>query len=365
MLFAKQRRVPTRIFFHSLLTNAYTFPCMKKTSIYDIAKRVGVSAATVSYVLNGKEGKVSPATKKKVFQAMEELGYTRDHAAVSLSTGKSHLIGLILPYSSPAKAFLFNPFYAEFLGFFEEILKKEGYDVIIGSDEEGFEQWYKSRALDAVMVLGSLSKKAEQTLLKVNAKVVLADVYESYDAPFPNVRFHDEKAEYLATRHLISLGHKSIGYLGGPDTSIVNHKRFCGYEKALMEYDYPIPKDCIFRSMTTLEGGYQMGDLIQKKLNRISAIVVDADIVAIGLIRRLLELGVKLPDQLSIVGFDDIQPAQYIFPPLTTIHQDIKEKATLSARAILDEVKGTVREECSFIIEPSLTVRSSTAKRRQ
>ena len=106
-----------------------------------------------------------------------------------------------------------------------------------------------------------------------------------------------------------------------------------------------------------------MGDLIQQKLNRISAIVVDADIVAIGLIRRLLERGVKLPEQLSIVGFDDIQPAQYIFPPLTTIHQDIKEKATLSAQAILGEVKGLIREKRSFIIEPSLTIRSSTAKR--
>lgn len=338
---------------------------MKKTSIYDIAKKVGVSAATVSYVLNGKDKKVSTETRKKVYKAMDELGYTRDHAAVSLSTGKSHLIGLTLPYSSPSVAFLYNPFYAEFLGFFEEILKQKGYDVIIGStiDDKDFERWYKSRALDGVMVLGSLGKKAENTLLRINAHVVLADVYEDYNAPFTNIRFNDEKAEYLATSHLISIGHKKIGYLGGPDTSIVNHKRYCGYEKALLEHDYPIPRDCLFHASTTLEGGYEMGDEIKKKLGGMSAIVVDADIVAIGLIRRLLELGVKLPEELSIVGFDDIQPAQYIFPPLTTVRQDIKEKATLAANAILEAIASPSAEKKSYVIEPSLTLRSSTLRK--
>ena len=106
-----------------------------------------------------------------------------------------------------------------------------------------------------------------------------------------------------------------------------------------------------------------MGDEIKKKIGEISAIVVDADIVAIGLIRRLLELGVKLPDELSIVGFDDIQPAKYIFPPLTTVHQDIKEKATLAAHAILEAIVSPSTEKKSYVIEPSLVLRSSTMKK--
>ncbi len=337
---------------------------MKKPSIYDIAKKVGVSAATISHVLNGKEGKASIATKKKIYEAMEELGYTRDHAAVSLSTGKSHLIGLTFPYLTPSEAFLNNPFYAEFLGFFEETLQKKGYDVILGSTISplDFEKWYKSRALDGIMVLGSLSKEIEKELLKLNAKVVLADVYENYEAPFLNIRINDENGEYHATNHLISLGHKKIGYLGGPGTSIVNHKRYCGYEKALIEHDYPIPKDCIFHSLTTLEGGYQMGDTIKEKLSKMSAIVVDADIVAIGLIRRLLELGVKLPEELSIIGFDDIQPAKYIYPTLSTVHQDIKEKAALSANAILKEIEKPSLQKETYTIEPRIVSRSSCLK---
>ena len=212
------------------------------------------------------------------------------------------------------------------------------------------------------MVLGSLSKEIEKELLKLNARVVLADVYEDYQAPFPNIRINDENGEYRATNHLISLGHKKIGYLGGPGTSIVNHKRYCGYEKALIEHDYPILKECIFHTLTTLEGGYQMGDVIKEKLSQMSAIVVDADIVAIGLIRRLLELGVKLPEELSIIGFDDIQPAQYMYPTLTTVHQDIKEKATFSANAILEEISKPSFSKKTYVMEPRIVLRSSCLK---
>lgn len=335
---------------------------MKKPSIYDIAKKVGVSVASVSYVLNGKEGKVSLETRKKIYKAMKDLGYTRNHAALSLSTGKSHLIGLVFPFDSVGLAFLDNPFYAEFLGSFEEAIQSSGYDVIIASmtSASELEKWYKSRALDGIIVLGSLSKEIEKVLVKIKAPTVLVDVYEEYDAPFANIRINDERGEYLATNHLISLGHKNIGYLGGPDSSILNHKRYLGYEKALIEHDYKINKDLIFHSLTTLEGGYSMGDIIAKRLNDVSAIVVDADIVAIGLIRRLLELGIKLPEQLSIVGFDDIQPAKYIYPTLSTVHQDIKEKSALAAKALLEVINNDNYEKKINVIEPSFIARSST-----
>lgn len=337
---------------------------MKKPSIYDIADKVGVSVASVSYVLNGKEGKVSLETKKKIFKAMNELGYTRNHAALSLSTGKSHLIGISFALNSASEAFLNNPFYAEFLGSFEEIVQQSGYDVVIGSSKSAkeFENWYKSRALDGVVILGSLTKEIEKTIEKIKATAVLVDVYEEYNISLTNIRINDERGEYLATTHLISLGHKKIGYLGGPDSSIVNHKRFCGYEKALIEHDYQIPKDCIFHTLTTLDGGYSKGEEILAKLGEMTAIVVDADIIAIGLIRRLLELGVKLPEQLSIIGFDDIQPAQYIYPTLTTVHQDIKEKSKLCAKAILDELNNENHENKTVIIEPTIIARSSVKK---
>ncbi len=337
---------------------------MKKPNIYDIAKRVNVSSATVSYVLNGKEGKVSEATKKRIYKAMEELGYTRDHAAVSLSTGKSHLIGIVLPLNATSEAFFNNPFYGEFLGSFNEVLQEKGYDVIICSNKsvENFERWYKSRALDGVVVLGLLSPEMEKALTRINALAVLVDVYDEYSSPFTNIRINDENGEYAATAHLLSLGHTKIGYLGGPDDSIVNHRRYCGYEKALLERDLPISQDIIFHTLTTFEGGYDMGEEIASKLSEMSAIVVDADIIAIGLVRRLLELGYTLPRDLSIVGFDDIQPSQYIYPSLTTVHQDIREKGALSAKTILDELSNKPSSKKTYVIEPRISVRQSTIR---
>lgn len=339
---------------------------MKKPSIYDIAKRVNVSGATVSYVLNGKEGKVSEATRKRIFAAMDELGYTRDHAAVSLSTGKSHLIGISFPLSDTSLAFSSNPFYGEFLGAFQSVIRDSEYDAIIGVNKSAdqFERWYKSRALDGVAILGQLPAGLEKKLVSLKAPVVLVDVYEDYAAPFTNIRINDENGEYRAVSYLISLGHKNIAYLGGPDESIVNHKRYLGYEKAMIEHDLTIEKGNVFHSMTTFEGGYAMGDIIKNKLGQISAIAVDADIVAIGLMRRLSELGVKLPEELSIVGFDDIQPAQYIYPTLTTVHQDIREKGKLSAKTILEDIKSKSLSKKTCVIEPRIVERDSAMKKR-
>ena len=127
----------------------------KKISIYDIAKIAGVSPASVSYVLNNK-GKVSEKTKEKIYHAMKVTGYIPDNNAITLSTGKSHIIALCLPFENASQAFINNPFYGEFLGRFEETVTSEGYDVIIGSltEKDQFIRWIRSRNFDGVVMLG-------------------------------------------------------------------------------------------------------------------------------------------------------------------------------------------------------------------
>lgn len=128
---------------------------------------------------------------------MDEFGYTRDHAAASLSIGKSHLIGISFPLSDTSLAFSSNPFYGEFLGAFQSVIRDSEYDAIIGANKSAdqFERWYKSRALDGVVILGQLPLDLEEKLVSMKARVVLVGVYEDYAAPITNIRINDENGE--------------------------------------------------------------------------------------------------------------------------------------------------------------------------
>ena len=332
-----------------------------KVSIYDIAKLAGVSSASVSYVINGK-GKVSEKTKKRILKAMEQTGYTPDTSAISLSTGKSHLIGLCLPFEDASEAFVNNPFYGEFLGYFEKEMMKEGYDVIIGSlmEEDKFVRWSKSRKLDGVVMIGIFPDEIYEVIKKEGLPVVLVDVYEERAQAFKTIRVDDKGGSYKATKYLIDKGHKNIGFIGGNvNNSALDDMRFDGYVDALKDSGINLDTSLIYNVPATFDGGYAIAEEIASHLDMMSAIVCDADIIAIGIIRRLNELGHKIPEELSIVGFDDIQAARYIYPALTTIHQSIREKGRLSAKCMLDQIKGEDDDKNSIITKISLVERQS------
>ena len=333
----------------------------KKVSIYDIAKIAGVSSASVSYVVNGK-GKVSEKTKQKILKVMEQTGYTPDTFAISLSTGKSHLIGLCLPFKDASEAFVNNPFYGEFLGYFEKEMIKEGYDVIVGSlkDAKSFTRWVKSRKLEGVVMIGLFPNEIYEAIQKLDLSVVLVDVYESHSPSFKSIRVDDKGGTYKATKYLIEQGHRNIGFVGGDvDNSLLDDMRFDGYVDALKESGIELNSSLVYKIPATFDGGYAIAEEIASHIDDMTAVVCDADIIAIGIIRRLNELGHKIPDELSIVGFDDIQAARYIYPALTTVHQSIREKGRLSALTLLDQMKGTEDGDNLVITKTSLIVRQS------
>lgn len=334
-----------------------------KVSIYDVANEVGVSPATVSYVINGK-GKVSESTKKKIIAAMKRVGYTPNNAAISLSTGKSRLVGVCLPYGDASNGFVNNPFYAEFIGSFQKEMSSRSYDVVMGSirSEKLFCSWVKSRGLDALVLFGLYSNKILGAIKKLKIPCVLVDVYNDKMQGFTNVRVNDYLGSYLATNYLIEQGHKDIGFVSGTVESILDQKRYDGFKKAMFYHGYPVKDELVFHTATTLEGGEEAAIKLLPKLKEMTALVCDADIIAIGVIRKLQELKVSIPDQLSIIGFDDISAAKYIYPSLTTIRQDISEKGRLSARAILSELDDGNAATETIVIEPKIVVRDSVKK---
>lgn len=341
---------------------------MKKTkknkpSIYDIAKAVGVSAATVSYVINGKN-KVGEKTKQRILDTMAEMGYVTDQVAVSLSKGKSNIVGICFPLDSASLVFSDNPFYSEFLANFERGISDRGYDTIVGylKSPREFERWLISRGLDGLVLFGLYSPEIFKIIRARKTPYVLTDFYDA-DPDALSIRVDDVYGGYLAGKHLTELGHKKIAFVGGElSTSKVDSKRLEGLNAALREAG--LEDACAIETKTTFEGGYQIAESLLS-MKETTAVFCGSDIVAIGLMRRAQELGVSIPEDLSVVGFDDLKACTYVYPALTTIAQDIPRKGQEAAEALLKSIDG---DELPFIepIRPTLVLRNSTAapKRR-
>ena len=332
----------------------------RKTTIYDIARYLHVTPATVSYALNNVS-KVSEETRKKVLDAARELGYSRDYNAVSLSTGKTHLMVLFLPFEDISKAFLLNPFYGEFIGCFEREIKKQDYDLLIEPlfSEKDLLPWLRSRGVDAIALLGTYPKYYRKAFKTFDKPVVLVDVFEEYASEYNVVRTLDVEGSYKATKYLIENGHTKIMFASGnTSASSVDYKRLSGYRKALEEAGIPFDESLtIICADVSFDAGAEMAPTIVEK--DATAIVCAADSLAMGIMRSAKNMGKAIPEDLSIVGFDDISSAKYTIPGLTTMKQDILEKARLAATLLLDDIKNKENGHKSYELAPELVVRGT------
>lgn len=340
---------------------------MKKVTIRDVAKHAGVSVASVSYVLNGID-KITPETKERILKAIKELDYKPNMTARSLSTGKSGLIGVCLPITEkgdiPGDLLENNPFFSEFISGIEYTTRNQGYDLVIcGLDKNmKYKDWFQRRRFDGLIILGVYPKSIFDEIKSLDIPVVLSDAYEEYATDFHRVMVNDEHGGYIATKHLLDLGHRKIAFASGSiKNSFINNYRYQGYVKALKEADVKLDKSLIFEEHVNFEGGYRTGQKMLKSNCKASAIFVAADIMAIGLLKAYIEAGKKIPDDLSIIGFDNIKFAQYTVPGLTTVKQDTFMKGRMSAEMILNDLKEGKRTNHSIIIQPEIIVRGSTA----
>lgn len=343
----------------------------KKYSIKDVAERAGVSKASVSYALNGVK-KISEETKRKIFKAIEELEYEPNLVARSLSSGKSKLIGVILPITETGDVtsdlLEKNPFFSEFISGLSYVLSQYDYDLLLSGMNSNitYSNWIARRRLDGIILLGIYPKTIYEEIKKLNIPTVLSDVYEEYAQDFHCVHVDDEYGSYLVTRHLLDLGHKRIGFASGTiKSSKVNLKRFNGYKKALREEKIEIDENLIFETNVTFEGGLDVAEHILEKKIQLDGLVVVADIMAIGVMKYFQDNGYIIPNDLSIIGFDDIRYARYCSPGLTTINQDVVKKGMLSAELIIKELETKETSKESIVITPKLIVRGSTTNKKE
>ena len=336
----------------------------RKTTIYDIARYLKISPASVSYVINGVD-KVSKETKEKVLAAIKELGYAKDTNAVYLSTGKSNTVALFLPWDDLSLAFSQNPFYGEFLGSLSKRIQRRGFDLLLEPliETKDFARWIKTKALRGIIMLGKFPVEYYKAIKSLDIPAVLVDVFEDYASEYTTLRINDADGSYIATQYLIERGHKNIGFLSGNiETSEVDNRRYVGYSAALKDHDLPIKKEYLFQCEPTFDAGLKMSKEIMENSD-ITALVCAADILAMGVMRGYYESNKRIPEDLSIIGFDDIQSAKLVYPALTTIKQDIMEKGRLASKLLIDAINGNDKEIKHLVMQPTLIVRESVIKK--
>lgn len=336
----------------------------KRITIKEVAKHAGVSVATVSNVLNNIN-KASEETKEKVLNAVSELKYQPDYTARSLSMKKSNIIGVILPVINDgdlvSSMLRDNPFYAEFLSGIECNARKHGYDIMIsGIENDDYRKWILKRNFDGLIFLGIYHEAIFATLGETDMPAVLVDSYENYKNNFYNIGIDDEYGGYIAAKHLIDKGHTKIAVITGDiSKSPVNRKRIEGYKRSLSEAKIEFNDERVITTDVSFDGGYNIGKKIGE--TDVTAVFAVADIMALGIVKGIIESGKKVPDDISVIGFDDLSIAKYGIIGLTTVKQDIFSKGIKAVEVIIDFIENDKKYE-KAIVMPIEIVERETVK---
>ncbi len=328
-------------------------------TIYQVAERAGVSLSTVSRVLNGKAS-VNKVLKERVEKAVKELNYRPNSVARSLANNRTDSVGVLVPE-------LNAPFFGDLMQAVESTLRAADKHVIISvgrnclETEKDAVEFLISRNCDALIM--HAEALPDEYLLELNqSKLPVALVNRRVEGLAEACTSLDnEKGGYLATRHLLELGHKDIAYISGPAGKSDAMLRLEGHKRALSEAGLPINPQLIFNGDYSEEDG-KIGLLeLMARDVPFTALVCANDWMASGAISCARDLGMSLPHDLSVVGFDDVVFAHHVFPRLTTVSNPIAEMAEMSAKYILNKVYGQSNNVQQYF-EPSLIVRESTVK---
>ncbi|MDR2021073.1 MAG: LacI family transcriptional regulator [Treponema sp.] len=323
---------------------------IKRITIKDVAREAGVSSATVSYVFNGKKA-ISDETKAKVFAAIEKLDYVPNINARSLSTQDSLLIGVLIPQSEPGNRLMFeNTFYSEILGAIEYEARIHGYHILIsGVDaDKSYLDLARERSLDGIIAIGVYPDDFYRRVKESGIPLVLVDSYCG-DNHCHNIRIDDIYGSYLAVSYLIDRGHRDIAFFCGRlQENGVMQKRLAGYRQALDEGRLPFNKKYVFEGNIDFDHGFKLARHFLRAKLPVSVVFAAADILAIGAMKFFYEAGLRIPEDISVIGFDDLQIAHYVSPGLTTVRQEIALKGKKAVELLVQNIKNpalTKREE--------------------
>lgn len=330
-----------------------------RVTMADVAREVGVSLMTVSRVVNDKED-VSPTTRQRVLDAIERLGYRPSGIARSLATRRTGTLGLVVPDVA-------NPFFSDVARGVEQVAYAEGYNVFLCNTEEDpqrelavLESLEEKRVDGLVLCSSRLDDDELRTALAFHSAAVLINRrLEDDGCRVGAVLVDDVLGGRQATQHLLDRGHQLIGFLTGPSGSRSGRCRVQGYRAALLAaalpYDPALTRNC----SPVVEGGREVTCALLAVHPELTALLCYNDLVAVGALRACADLGRRVPDDVAVVGFDDIPLAALVTPPLTTCRAPRYELGLQAMHLLLDQIVGRPGKCEEIVLRPELVVRAS------
>jgi len=331
------------------------------TTIRDIAAEAGVSAMTVSNVINGRTGKVSPATAERVRGIMVRQGFVPNGPATALSGNRSNIIALV--HAGKLERRQPSPHDSIFVDEVERRLSAAGrYLMIRSADDVALTAAeLRSWRIDGAVILGTFTSDADEVQDRLAMPLVFVDNYSTSNK-IQRVGIDDFGGGLLAGHHLLAAGHRRLALVApGVDQPGVIHERYLGFRAALDEAGISAASLELIDCEPFFDDGVALGSALAGRTDRPTGIFATADIIAIGLLKGLLEAGLAIPADVSLVGFDDLPEARYVSPSLTTVRQDIPAKAEAAVATLLAMIDGAAIQE-TVCLDVDLVQRGSVAQ---
>ncbi|MFZ5351985.1 MAG: LacI family DNA-binding transcriptional regulator [Bacillota bacterium] len=329
-------------------------------TIKEVAKQANVSVATVSRVLNDLGG-YSEDTKERVLKVIEQMGYQPNTIARGLVTKNTKTIGVLLPNVKTI-------FYGEIIDGIEDTAHMNNYSVVVcntGIDGNRTLEYLKvltGRQVDGIIITSlTITNDYYKALAAIKVPIILVST-ESYRLQVPYVKVDDKQAAYSAAQYLIEMGHTDIAMISGtPDDPVAGEPRINGYLQALQDYGIPINKKLIKHGNFSYQSGITCMEELLSEKNTFSAVFAASDNMAVGALSVAYKKGIKVPDELSVIGYDNTPVAEMAIPPLTVVAQPLYNMGKTAMEKLLSMIKTQKRAES--IILPHKIVERNTVRR--
>ncbi|MGE5630793.1 MAG: LacI family DNA-binding transcriptional regulator [Caulobacteraceae bacterium] len=330
-------------------------------TLKDIAREANVSVTTVSNVIHGNHKRVAQETVDKIKMLIEKSNYVPNMTARSLVNKLSKIIGVI-NHVVPEKSgnFISDPFHSVVIEGIEQKLREKGYYLMVRTvyNEDELFSLLRNWNIDGLILIGLFQDEFSEKLMEADIPFVLVDSYIDNHKVL-NIGLEDCNGGYLATKYLIDKGHRNIVFASPViKQNGVVEERFKGYRMALKEANITFDKKNVYQQEITITEGIGLGHKLASRTD-VTAIFATADILAAGIISGLNEKGKRVPDDFSVIGFDDLYISSLTAPRLTTIHQDTQEKGKVAAESLIKVIEGESIDSNNIILPVTLVERHS------